>query len=106
LIHPSQEEFCKLWGRLMQRAWDEPEFRSRLAESPVQVLKEHGYELPADSELKLEVVQSDAEVQYLYLPCPDELRENTAPEAAETAADCLNNQLSLQRLFNGRPDDR
>ncbi len=98
MVHPSQVDFCKLWGRLMARAWADPEFKARLVADPAEVLQEYGYDLPLDSEFRLQVVESDDNVQYLYIPCEGELRNNNGTEAGEVASECLNNRLVLARL--------
>jgi hypothetical protein len=98
MVHPEQEEFCRLWGRLMERAWNDPEFMSRLVADPAEVLAEHGYVIPPGMDVRLQVVASDDVTTYLYLPCAGELRDGTADEAGEVAAECRNNQLVLSRL--------
>jgi hypothetical protein len=98
MVHPSQEAFCRLWGQLMARAWADEAFKERLVADPAGVLREHGYELPPGTNVRLQVVASDAQVQYLYLPCEGELRTNSSAEAGEVAGECLNNQLVLARL--------
>jgi hypothetical protein len=94
----------------MRRAWADEAFRERLIAQPQSVLAEHGYTLDSDSPVHLEVVASDEQTVYLYLPCPDELADGTdSDEAAATAASCPNNQLvshDLVRrsLASGQPD--
>jgi hypothetical protein len=98
MVHPSQEDFCRLWGRLIAQAWADPAFKKRLVANPAEVLQEHGYELPSGMNVHLQVVASDDNVQYLYIPCPEELRNNSSTEAGEVASDCLNNRVVLARL--------
>jgi hypothetical protein len=101
MVHPSQEEFCRLWGRLMARAWDDAAFKQRLVTNPTEVLAEHGYDLPPGVDVRLQVVASDENVQYLYLPCEGELSENTSAQAGGVASECVNNQLALAQLAAG-----
>ncbi|GAA2756907.1 hypothetical protein [Actinopolymorpha rutila] len=98
MVHPSQLEFCRLWGRLMARAWDDPEFGKRLAEDPAGVLAEHGYVVPEGMDVRLQVVASDEETVYLYVPSPGELTEVSGAGAGDVAAECVNNRLALDRL--------
>lgn len=99
MIHPSQEEFCKIWGQLVARSWSDDVFRERLKADPAGVLKEHGFELPPGTNIDLQVDESTNDVQYLYLPCPGELADPTSPKNAQAVAeDCLNNRVVLARL--------
>jgi hypothetical protein len=98
MVHPSQEAFCRLWGQLMARAWDDAAFKRRLVADPAGVLREHGYELPPGTNVRLQVVESDEQVQYLYLPCEGELPTNSSEAAGQVAGECLNNRLALARL--------
>jgi SagB-type dehydrogenase family enzyme len=99
MVHPSQQDFCRLWGQLVSKAWADAAFKERLVTNPVEVLKEHGYELPPGMKVDLRVVASDDKIQYLYVPCRGELLdESSSTEAGEVASDCLNNRVVLARL--------
>jgi len=107
MVHPSQENFCRLWGQLVVQSWDDPELKERLLRDPAAVLREHGYELDASSKVRLQVVASSEAVQYLYLPSQGELPDNGGAEAAgELASQCLNNRLVLARLSTQSFDRR
>jgi nitrile hydratase len=100
MLNPEQEEFCKLWGELVQRSWYDEDFRQTLINDPTGVLAEHGYRLPHGSQLRLEVVVSDEREQVLYLPCEAELVDpSSTQQAGEVAADCMNNRLTMARLL-------
>jgi len=99
MVHPSQEDFCRLWGQLIARAWADIAFKKRLVANPAEVLQEHGYEVPPGMNVHLQIVASDDHVQYLYIPCPEELRNpSSSTEAGEVASECLNNRVVLARL--------
>jgi hypothetical protein len=98
LIHPDQVEFCKLWGDLVQRSWHDEALRQRLITDAAGVLKEYGYELPADANIALEVNESNEEIQYLYVPCRDELANPTAENAGVHATHCINNMVVFAKM--------
>jgi hypothetical protein len=99
IIHPSQEEFCKLWGQLVARSWEDEAFRARLKADPAGVLAEHGYALPPDAGIELQVDESTDKIQYLYMPCHGELADPSKSEnAGALAEECLNNRVVLARL--------
>jgi SagB-type dehydrogenase family enzyme len=98
-VNPSQEEFCRLWGQLIARAWTDEPFKQRLVREPEAVLKEHGFELDPGSRLQLKVVESNDQVQHLYFPCEGELPDGGgSAEAGDLSSECLNNRLVLARL--------
>lgn len=101
MLHHSQEDFCRLWGRLMAQAWDDPAFKAHLVADPAGVLAEYGYELPPGADVRLEVVAGAERTRYLYLPCEGELSENTAAAAGEVAGECVNNRVTLAQLAVG-----
>jgi hypothetical protein len=76
-------------------------FKQRLVTNPTEVLAEHGYDLPPGVDVRLQVVASDENVQYLYLPCEGELSENTSAQAGGVASECVNNRLALAQLAAG-----
>ena len=102
MVHPSQEEFCRLWGRLIARSWADDVFKEWLVADPAKVLKEHGYEVPPGMNVDLRVVVSDENVQYLYIPCPGEMCDpSSSAEAGALASECFNNRMVLARLAAG-----
>jgi oxazoline/thiazoline dehydrogenase len=102
MVHPSQVEFCRLWGRLIVRSWADNVFKEWLVTNPAEVLKGHGYEVPPGMNVELRVVASDEHVQYLYIPCPGEMCDpSSSAEAGELASECFNNRMVLARLAAG-----
>jgi hypothetical protein len=106
VVHPSQQDFCRLWGQLIARAWTDAEFKKRLLADPAEILQEHGYELPPGMDVRLSVAESDDHVLYLYVPCPEELSNDNSAEAGEVAGECLNNRIVLARLAAESADKR
>ena len=56
----------KQWGKIVARAWSDPEFKARLIADPLTVLREHGVEPAAGVELR--VVEDSPGSHYLVLP--------------------------------------
>jgi len=49
-LQPDEERY---WAQIVARAWDDQEFRRRLLTQPKEVLREVGFDLPADAEIEL-----------------------------------------------------
>ena len=79
-----QERFQqKQWGKIVARAWAEPEFKARFVSDPQTVLREYGIEPAAGVEIR--VIEDEPGVQHLILPaCPsgDMAEEELVPSAA------------------------
>ena len=61
-----QQENWKKWSQLVAQAWADDKFKQRLLAEPVEVLKEHGMEVPAGLEVR--VVENTDKVANLLLP--------------------------------------
>ena len=70
-----------LWSQIVARAWSDEGLMKRLLSNPRDVLSEHGLELPADMDVRVEegtevkVVEDADRVRHFVLPVspPDEL---------------------------------
>jgi hypothetical protein len=72
----------KQWGKIVARAWTDPEFKARLMADPLTVLREHGVE-PAIGD-NICVVEDSPGTHHLVLPaCPasDLSEEELVPTA-------------------------
>jgi hypothetical protein len=56
----------KQWGKIVARAWTDPEFKARLIAEPMTVLREHGIE--GAEGLAVRVVEDEPGVRHLVLP--------------------------------------
>jgi hypothetical protein len=63
---PEKSQTSKQWARVVAQAWTDENFKKRLAENPAVVLREHGIQVPAGTELRL--VENTDKVTYLTLP--------------------------------------
>jgi nitrile hydratase len=71
---------CYPWPVLgLPPAWyKNPAYRARVVREPRRVIREFGYDIPDDVEVK--VWDSTAEVRYLVIPKPPEGTESATPE--------------------------
>lgn len=56
----------KQWGKIVARAWTDPEFKARLMSDTQAVLREHGVEPEAGVEVR--VVEDHPSLHHLVLP--------------------------------------
>ena len=61
-----REEFQKAYGKVVAKAWADPDFKAKLLADPKTVLKENGLEFPEDVELR--VVENTDKLVHLILP--------------------------------------
>ncbi len=61
-----REEFQKAYGKVVAKAWSDPDFKAKLLADPKTVLKENGLEFPQDVEIL--VVENTEEIVHLILP--------------------------------------
>jgi hypothetical protein len=60
------EHQTDVWGRIVERAWQDDAFKQRLLADPAAVLQEHGVCVPPGS--KFQVIEDTAQVHHLTLP--------------------------------------
>ena len=66
------DEFQKAYGKLVAAAWADEDIKQRLMESPKEVLKEYGVEMPEGVDIR--VVEDTPEIKNLVLPVmPDNI---------------------------------
>jgi hypothetical protein len=58
-----RQEFQKAWGRVVARAWEDESFKARLLAAPAAVLKDYGFEVPAN--IRIRVVENNEEMIHL-----------------------------------------
>ncbi len=58
--------FHKAWGKIVAKAWSDELFKKRLLADPKTILKEHGFEMPADVTVK--VVEDSGKTVHVVLP--------------------------------------
>jgi hypothetical protein len=58
--------FQDFYGRVVARAWTDPEFKNRLKNEPRAALDEMGINYPDD--VRLETVENTPDVMYLVIP--------------------------------------
>jgi hypothetical protein len=69
---PEQQDWAKLYGQLMVKAWQDETFKQRLLGDPKATLAEHGIPVPAGHEVR--VLENSPQVTHLVLPPkPDEV---------------------------------
>ena len=61
-----REEFQKAYGKVVAKAWADPDFKAKLLADPKTVLKENGVEIPEDAEIL--VVENTDKIVHLILP--------------------------------------
>ncbi len=61
-----REEFQKAYGKVVAKAWADPDFKAKLLADPKTVLKENELEFPQDVEIL--VVENTEEIVHLILP--------------------------------------
>lgn len=75
----------ELETKIIAHAWKDENFRDKLLKNPKEAFKEHGVELPRDTEIK--VWQEDANHFYFVLPrAPAEVRKLSPAELEKLAA--------------------
>src|SRR5689334_17919119 len=52
-VAQQQDEFARLWNKIVARSVTDAAFKQRLLAEPSTVLAEHGVELPADVEVRV-----------------------------------------------------
>lgn len=60
-------DFEYQWGRIVARAWGDPEFKAKLLADPAAALEEYGLLPPPGFQIK--VVENTDKVVHLTLPC-------------------------------------
>ena len=76
-----QEKSQQTWGKIVAKAWSEPEFKKRLLSDPNAVLKENGMDVPEG--VKVQVLEDTNQLVHLALPAPpDELDLDQLDKAA------------------------
>jgi len=61
-----REEFQKVYGKVVAKAWADEDFKAKLLADPMTALKENGLAIPEDVELR--VVENTDKIVYLILP--------------------------------------
>jgi len=61
-----REKFQKAYGKVVAKAWADPDFKAKLLSDPKTVLKEYGVEFPQDVELR--VVENTDKIHHFTLP--------------------------------------
>jgi hypothetical protein len=56
-----REEFTRAWGSILQKAWGDEDYKARLQENPVPVLRDGGVDVPDDAEVEIQTPPQDAE---------------------------------------------
>jgi len=77
-----REEFQKSYGKVVAKAWADPDFKTKLLADPKTVLKENGLEFPQDVEIL--VVENTDKIVHLILP--PEPAEQLSEEELEKVA--------------------
>jgi len=77
-----REEFQKAYGKVVAKAWADPDFKAKLLADPRTVLKENGVAIPEDVEYR--VVENTDQVVHLILPAAPS--GQLSEEALETLA--------------------
>lgn len=62
----SYEEFKKVWPKIVAKAWSDAAFKKKLIDSPAEVLKTYGIDLPKGQ--RCIINESTKETIYLMLP--------------------------------------
>jgi len=72
-VNPTEQQ--KQYAQIVAKAWADEEFKARLLQQPVQVLREHGISVPDGVEVR--AVENTGNVVHLVLPAQpdDELSE-------------------------------
>ncbi len=74
----------QIYGQLVMRAWNDPEFKKRLSANPRETLKEIGLELPVDMSLEVHI-QTPNHIHLVIPEKPPELGELTEEEMRKFA---------------------
>ena len=61
-----REEFQKAYGKVVAKAWADPDFKAKLLADPKTVLKENGLAIPDDVEFR--IVENTDKIVHLNLP--------------------------------------
>ena len=77
-----REEFQKAYGKVVAKAWADPDFKAKLLADPKTVLKENGLEFPEDVELRVE----ENTDKLVHLILPPEPAEQLSEEELEKVA--------------------
>ncbi len=81
----SSAEGNRAWGRIVARAWSDPEFKKRLLADPESVFEENGIEVPENTHIHVQDGETPTPSAHLHLTIPprpdDQALESTAAEA-------------------------
>jgi hypothetical protein len=70
-----EQEAIKQYGQLVAKAWSDPAFKERLHADPAGILRDHGFAVPA--EMQVRVLEPSG--PRLYMPLPAELPDGEEP---------------------------
>ena len=66
----NRKEFQKAYGKLVAKAWEDEDFKTRLLDEPMTVFKENGIEIPEGLDVRV-VENTDAVVNLILPPQPE-----------------------------------
>ena len=74
-----EEQYMKIWARIVVKAWSDPRFKKRLIQSPKEALRENGLQIAQDKTVVIldshDKMRKDPSGKIVYLQIPAQTQE-------------------------------